>query len=223
MRIEPVFSIWNVKIGEPVKTLPDRQVSIIACGTNGGPPSLPLKSFADYAQCPPEPSGLREVYFTYDDEQDYIAKALELQYKALSGGTSVFSHPVIVSALVDKDGIVQGIRIVTDNRVDLRSRRTAVTLATNLEGRYSGWNLDCKDIPRQDGEQPVGTQFEHKICTGTNADKSQSLRIEARYLRKKGQMAINTDTQKVNASYFDSSTRFELVAAPYTPSVGEGG
>jgi hypothetical protein len=221
LNVEPAFTIWDVPLGKPVTTVPDNVAAIIACGTNGGPISIQLKSFADWAQCTPEASGLREVVFTYDDEKDYIARALELEFRALAGGTSVYAHPVVVSILVDDKGLSQGIRIVTDDRATDHDRRGAVYLAQNFRGQFGSWNLDCEDIPMQEGEQPVGNQFIHQRCTGTNPDGSgQRLLIEASYLRKKGQQALSIDTQQVNKGYYESKTRLELVNSPYLPSEG---
>jgi hypothetical protein len=217
--VEPVLTIWDVKLGHPVTDVPDSAAAIIACGTNGGPISIELKSFGDWAQCTPEASGLREITFTYDDEKDYIALALELEYRALSGGTSVYAHPVVLSILVDDKGLAQGIRIVTDDRANDRDRRTAVTLSKNFRGQFKAWALGCQDIPMKDGEQKVGDMFTHLRCTGTNPDGSgQQLLIEASYLRKKGQEGLSRDTQQVNKGYYQSQTRLELVNPPYSPS-----
>ena len=218
VQIEPVLSIWDVTLGQPVSQVPEAEVGEIACGTAGGPPGQTLASFEDFLTCQPEPSGLREVAFNYDDEQDYLARALEKEYKFLQGGTSVFAHPVIVSLLVDPEGVVQGRRIVTDDRISINERRTAFTLIRNFKARYNRWSLSCSDIAMGEGEQPVGNQFVHERCTGTDPDGASRIAIEASYLRKKGQMAVNTETQAVNKGYFESQTRFEEVLAPYDPS-----
>lgn len=219
--IEPDFDIWDVQFGRPVTAVPDSAAAIIACGTNGGPISFELKSFGDWAQCTPEASGLREIAFTYDDEKDYIARALELEYRALAGGTSMYAHPVVVSILVDDKGLAQGIRVVTDDRASDNDRRVAVTLTDNFRARFGPWDLDCQDIPMQPGEQPVGNRFIHQLCTGTNPDGSgQALRIEGSYLRKKGQEGLNLETQQVNKGYYQSETRLEVVNSPYRPSEG---
>lgn len=217
VQIEPVFSIWDVTLGQHVSQVPEADVGEIACGTAGGPPGQSLASFEDFLICAPEESGLREVAFAYDDEQDYIARALELQYKFLQGGTSVFAHPVIVSLLVDSAGIVQGRRIVTDDRISINERRTAVTLIRNFKARYGEWSLSCADIAMKEGEQPVGKQFIHEVCTGQSPDGQALIAVEASYLRKKGQLGINPQTQEVNKGYFESQTRFEEVLSPYIP------
>jgi len=217
-RLVPAFSIWDVKIGEPASLIPDTEVVDIACGTNGGPPSQFIAGFASFAQCPAEPSGLHEVYFANDDEMDYVARALESEYEVFRGGTSIYAHPVIISVLIDAEGIVRGIRVVTDERASLRERRVAVTLGRNLRERFGRWNLECEDIPLQPGENPVGKQFEHQICNGHEDALGQAVRIESSYLRKKGQEALNRETQQINSGYFQSQTRLEVVEAPYVPA-----
>jgi hypothetical protein len=214
----PIFSIWDVKLGQPVTQIPDMEVVDVSCGTNGGPPSQAIGTFANFAKCAPEPSGLHEIYFANDDEIDYIAKAMESEYKVLQGGTSIYAHPVVVSVLVDDAGIVRGIRVVTDERASLRERRVAVTLARNLKGRYGSWKQTCENIPLQPGENKVGNQFEHELCTADGPDLTQHMRLESSYLRKKGQQAVNIETQQVNAGYFQSQTRLEVVEAPYEPA-----
>ena len=219
--IEPDFAIWDVPLGQPVTDVPDSAAAIIACGTNGGPMSIELKSFGDWAQCTPEASGLREIAFTYDDEKDYIARALELEYRALAGGTSVYAHPVVVSILVDDKGVSQGIRIVTDDRASDADRRVAVTLSKNLQGQFGSWALDCHDVPMREGEQPVGSVFIHELCTGADPTGSgQKVLIEGSYLRKKGQEAVSRETQQVNKGYYESATRLEVLNAPYSASEG---
>lgn len=217
LALAPPFTIWDVKLGETVTGIDPVKVGEIACGTNGGPPSLPLRSFAEYAKCKPEASGLHEVYFTHDDEEDYISLANEEEYKVLQGGTSIYAHPVVFSALVDGEGIARGIRIVTDERAADRERRVAVALINNLKGRYNAWGLRCEDLPPVDGQMPVGNRFTHELCTGTSPTQDK-VRLEATYLRRKGQEAISRETQQVNKGYYESRTRLEVVQAPYEPA-----
>ncbi len=71
------LEVWDLQLGSRVEALPDEFVDY-ACGTNGGPPSLPLEGWRDFRRCRAEPTGLREVYFRYDDELEYWAKANDL-------------------------------------------------------------------------------------------------------------------------------------------------
>ena len=69
--------VWDLKLGTPATALPSG-FGEYACGTNGGPPSQPLSGWGDFRRCRLEPSGLHEVYFRYDDELEYWAKANDL-------------------------------------------------------------------------------------------------------------------------------------------------
>lgn len=213
--LEPEFAIWDVQLGESVSQIPEIDVIEVTCGTNGGPGSLPIQEFEAFAQCPPEPGGLREVNFGYDDETDYIAKAMDAEYEILQDGTSVFSHPVMLSVLVDEEGIIRGIRILTDPRVPERERRLAITLIRNFKAKYGEWNLECTDLPRAEGENPVGSIFMKEQCFGESPDGTRTIRLDGHYLRKKGQEAVNRETREVNSDYFESYTRLEIVEKPF--------
>ncbi len=221
-RVGAPFTIWDVKLGHPVSEIPDPEIVNVACGTNGGPPSTPLKDFSEFAKCPAEPSGLHEVHFEYDDEQTYIAKAYDMEDRYLQPGTSVYAHPVIVSVLVDDKGIAQGIRIITDDKASVRDRRQAAALEVNLKGRFnnSSWALKCDAIPPADGQEAAGATFVNDHCTGSDSQSGESLLLHSRYFRLKGQTALDPVTQKVVRDNFLSDTRFELVEAPYKPSEG---
>ena len=216
--VEPPFGIFDAKLGGSVAQIPALDVNDLACGTNGGPPSRPMKDPADFLQCKPEQSGLREIHFSYDDELDYVARAMESEYAVLQDGTSVFAHPVVVSVLADPEGIVQGIRIMTDARVGLQDRRRAVSLMRNLSAKYSTWSLDCVDFPLAENEKKIGNLFVKQTCSGQSPDGTSTIRLDARYLRKPGQTAVNRETRAVNSSYFEGFTRLEIVAVPYEPA-----
>ncbi|MBV7407727.1 hypothetical protein [Maritimibacter sp. DP1N21-5] len=216
--LEAPFDIWDAHLGEPVTIIPPIDVNELACGTNGGPYSLPLADPAEFMTCPPEASGLREVHFSYDDELDYVARAMESEYDVLQDGTTVFSHKVMVSVLVSEDGIIEGIRILTDPRIPARERRRAVTLMRNLEARYGDWSLMCEDLPLAESEMMIGNVFTKRVCTGTSPDGEATLRLDARYLRKAGQEAVNRETRELNSTYFESFSRLEMVRLPYEPS-----
>src|SRR5689334_4616170 len=100
---QPAPKIWDVKLGTPVAALPLDEFVDPACGTNGGPPSRVLRSFAEFTLCPVEKTtGLHEVWFRYDDEMEYIARArrsdiMIRQYQA----NALAGQPIITSLLID--------------------------------------------------------------------------------------------------------------------------
>ena len=71
-------SILDIQIGTAASEIPEEFINY-ACGTNGGPPSIPLANFTRVQEVQPDMNGLREVYFEYDDELEYRALALDLK------------------------------------------------------------------------------------------------------------------------------------------------
>ncbi|MEA2958010.1 MAG: hypothetical protein QOJ58_3513, partial [Alphaproteobacteria bacterium] len=66
--------VWDLKLGSAAEALPDGFAEY-ACGSNGGPPGAPLAGWRDFRRCRAESDGRYEVYFRYDDELEYWAKA----------------------------------------------------------------------------------------------------------------------------------------------------
>ena len=208
----PRLEVWDLRLGTRVDQLPDEFVDY-ACGTNGGPPSLPLNGWNDFRRCRPEPSGLREVYFRYDDELEYWAKAngLEDQMEQYSG-TKTYGYPVVVSGLIDAQGLLRGIRIVSDPRDTTQNRDEAYLLRNFLTARLGRDNWQCQDLPLQNGETPVDGIFVKQSCRKQIDDKT-SASLATRYLRKPGQSRFDPHSGRETAGQFESSASFELVQA----------
>src|SRR5262245_23444161 len=94
-------TIWDLKLGEMIAAQPaPDEFRGFACGSNGGAPRAQLKGWSDFARCRAEADGLREVYFEYDDELEYIARAQDLEREITRwAGTTEVAFPVVVSAL----------------------------------------------------------------------------------------------------------------------------
>ena len=202
--------IWSLKLGTPAAALPLKDYIDYACGSNGGPPQLPLTGWSDFGKCRLEPNGLREVYFRYDDELEYWAKAhrartLIAQY----AGTKVLDFPVIVSGLFDEGGTLAGLRIVTDPQASPQDRKQAYTLTNFLKARYGseGWN--CTDASPATGETPVGNIYINQRCAKfANAD--MRVVIETKFFREPGQAEFSS-SGKLTIGQFESLTRLELL------------
>ena len=210
-------SIWDLKIGAHAQQLPTDQFIDFACGTNGGPPSLRLRDWTEFAKCPAEaPSGLREIYFRYDDEPEYAAKAVanETQIKVYEY-TSIYATPVIASGLFDKDGFLIRVRAVTDPRVPVTVRANAVSLQGFLLARYGDEGWACENLERLEGETEYRGAFVKRRCRRFDAAAGLNLLVEARYYRRAGQSIIDPVTRLTAEGQFESSTRFEIsLAAP---------
>ena len=205
------LTIWDLRLGISASAVSADAFIDYACGTNGGPPARPLRNFTDYALCAPEPSGLREVYFRYDDELEYIGRAHRSEtFAKRYGGTTLYDIPVIVSALFTETGILKGLRIVTDPRTDINTRKQEYALANFLTARY-GDALNCVDLPPAPGETPVGSEFIKQRCTGEQ--DGRRLTLESRFYRRPGQAEFSTTSGTLTQAQWESSARFEMVLA----------
>jgi hypothetical protein len=205
--------IWDIKLGIPVGELPLDDFVDPACGTNGGPPARVLKGFDEFAVCPVEPAtGLHEVWFRYDDEMEYVARArrsgvLIRQYQA----NSLAGQPIITSFLIDGAGRVQGYRIVNDPRADAATRIDAFNIADLFKG-IAGMGIPCTDLPPAEGERPVNDIFIKEICEQRTDDKV--VRVESRRYYKPGQYAVDPNENRAIENQFESSARLEVYRPP---------
>ena len=206
------LTVWDIHIGEAASEIPDEFVNY-ACGTDGGPPSIPLANFTEFKKCRSDANGLHEVYFEYDDELEYWARALDLKDEIrMYAGTSAYEFPVVASVLFDDAGVVRGERLVTDPRQQLsRDRNEFWILADFIRHRFGDDGWDCKDLPPEDGESPAGSNFIKNHCEKTSGGLHFTL--EQRYFQKKGQQFLDPNTGKPRPEDYESATRFEMYDA----------
>jgi hypothetical protein len=206
------FNVWDIHLGDAASSIPDEYVNY-ACGTNGGPPSIPVPNFASFKKCKPNADGLYEVYFEYDDELEYQARALENRADIMRyAGTTVFEFPIVASVLFDESGRVRGERMVTDPRQQTsRDRLEFWELANFLRQNFGDDPWTCKDLPPDDGEAPAGTKFLKNHCEKTVS--GMHLILEQRFFQKKGQQFIDPQSGRPQPQAFESATRFEMYDA----------
>ncbi len=205
--------IWDVPFGTPITGL-TVDFTDPACGTNGGPPSTALKSFADFAQCKPEADGLREIWFRYDDTLLYLAKALRDPVSEIRLFlTKVGDQPAILSFLVDDQGIIRGYRAWTDPAAEPKVRYDN-KLASATMRNVLGTTWACSDLPKEEGEGPIeGTYIKQhcELTTGTFHAIN-----ETRFYLKPGQAVVDPETGKPMLNAFESSAYLNVVEAmPY--------
>jgi len=208
---ELAMKIWDIKLGTPIAALPLDQFVDPACGSNGGPPSRVLAGFSDFALCPlDKATGLREVWFRYDDEQEYIARAArDPDAVARNNAMVMLGQPVILSLLVDRAGLVQGFRIFTDPHADQDLRANEYTIAVAFKARYGTDGWECKDLPTTAGETPIIGMFVKQLCRKTS--DGQQIAVESRHYYKSGQTLLDPNTGRTTVNQFESSARIELI------------
>jgi hypothetical protein len=216
-------TVWDLKLGAGIAAQPSPdEYRGFACGSNGGPPRQRLTGWSDFARCPAEADGLREVYFEYDDELEYIARARDLEREVTRwAGTTELTFPVITSALFDSSGVLKGIRIVTDPRPDYRNDTTDSDLRTRADAYLLGGRLaarfdieparDCTKAPPAEGESAVGGLLIKQSCELVDAAHHRKFELKVNYYRKPGQSAVNPQMPtQLTQGQFESSARLEV-------------
>jgi len=206
--------IWDVPFGTPIDSL-GIDFAEPACGTDGGPPSVTLASFADYAQCPTEADGLREIWFRYDDTLQYLATALRNPVQALRYNfNKVGMQPAILSFLVDASGRIRGYRAHTDPAAEPRLRFDHHLASTIMRAPLGVANWSCEDLPRAEGEGEIEGQYVKQRCTLDTAEVAGT--NETRFYLKPGQAVVDPATGKPMLNAFESSASVTVTQkAPY--------
>ena len=182
-------NIWDVPLGTLATDLPP-EFMITACGTNGGPPSTPLKGFHEFEQCSAEvETGLHEVWFSYDDEYEYYLRATNAHRFVVEDNRAnkLLGQLVVYSLLFDAQGRLQGHRIASDTREVPEIRVDSDKLEALKVFGYGAAGWICTDLPQLEGEEPFGGTFVKRICEKTEAGHYITIRTH-RFLRA-GQQA----------------------------------
>jgi hypothetical protein len=185
-----------------------------ACGTDGGPPSLVLDRFEDFARCPADvQTGLHEIWFIYDDEWEYIGRAHRDPIEIGRYSANVFfQQPIITSLLVDDAGLVQGYRVVTDPRAPTDVRKNAYMLYGIFKSMFSGASWRCTDLPRDERERPLEGLYLKVSCE--MASDQHFVEVQGRSLLKPGEDVRDVPRFLDQAQTdFESSTRLAVYAS----------
>lgn len=216
-------TVWDLEIGRPIDAQPSPdEFRGFACGSNGGPPHQQLSGWSDFMRCRAEPNGLHEVYFEYDDEYEYIARAKDLPHEVSRwAGTTEAGFSVMVSALFDDRGMLKGIRIVTDPRpehrndiieANLKKRAQAYLFGAVMASRHGiDAARDCTALPAGEGESAIGSLFVKRSCELTDPKRGIKIIMRVNYFRKPGQNGVNPQLPtQLTQGQFESSARLEI-------------
>lgn len=200
--------LWDIPLGTPITALGAEFVEP-ACGTDGGPAGTMLKSFADFASCAPDASGLHEVWFRYDDALEYMALAYRNPVAAMQNRrTAINGQRAIMSLLADDSGAVRGYRIFTDPRAPERERYEAHVAAATFRALF-GTAWSCTDLPRLAGEEPIEGTFVKQRCSIETETKAAT--VETHFYLKPGQKLIDPVTGKDSINAFASDAQLEVI------------
>ncbi len=147
----------DLSVGTRIDELPKERFINFACGNDGGEPTTELSGWQDYSTCPANDDGLHEVAFEYAEDNPWAEVNDKWE------GTKVAGHPVQPSLLITDDGVVKGIRIVTNGQ-RLYLKKKAYLLPIRIMGRYGRDGWDCQDAEPADGKKAIGGMFIDRHC-----------------------------------------------------------
>ena len=159
----------DIRIGAKVADLPAVGYVDFSC-----PADVNAKpaGWSGWQDCPAGPDGLHELRFGYDP-----ATSRE--------GTIVAGHPAVLAALIDKDGVVAGLKVETDPKARLYLRKKAFLFGPQVMARYGEHGWTCTQGKLAAGEESIGGVHVKEKCTKTTSGRA--LTIERSLFRKAGQ------------------------------------
>lgn len=186
----------DLKVGSEVASLPKEGYVDFRCGAGSKDVGRELGGWADFDQCAPGPEGFHEVAFSYDEDANPWA-AVSDRFE----GTTVAGHPVIPTLLIDDQGVVRGLRIVTNPGNRMYLKKKAYLFYIRVMGRYGkdGWR--CVEKEPEPGYQPVGGMYIDRRCEKRWQDRD--LILETQLYRAPGQ----------EGQAFTGATRLEIMQA----------
>ena len=184
----------DLRVGSEVTDLPRAGYTDFRCGRNEG--ARELSGWAEFAQCPRDSQGLHEVAFSYDEEANPWA-AVSDRFE----GTTVAGHPVVPSLLIDEEGVVQGLRIITAPGPVMYLKKKAYLLYIRVMGRYGREGWSCEERSPQPGYEAVGGLFIDRHCEKRWQDRD--LFLDTKLYRAPGQTGRD----------FTGATRLEIMKA----------
>jgi hypothetical protein len=170
----------DIKIGGKVADLPAEGYVDFSCAADANAKPAGWSAWHD---CPAGADGLHALRFGFDPATS-------------KDGTVVAGHPVVLTALVDKDGIVAGLKIDTDPKTRLYLRKKAFLFGQQVQDRYGADGWACTKADLAAGEESVGGVHVKDKCT--KSTQGRAITIERSLYRKAGQDEKNfVDETKV--------------------------
>ncbi|MBV9460044.1 MAG: hypothetical protein JO141_21370 [Bradyrhizobium sp.] len=185
----------DLKIGGKVADLPAAGYVDFSCAADANAKDVNTKDanakdtnakpagWSAWRDCPAGADGLHALHFGFDPATS-------------KDGTIVAGHPVVLTALIDKDGIVTGLEIDTDPKTRLYLRKKAFLFGPQVKARYGSDGWACTQADLAADEEPVGGVHVKEKCTKTT--EGRAITVQRSLYRKAGQDEKNfVDETKV--------------------------
>ena len=151
--------IRDLRLGMHIGDLDRSNYQAFACGRDGLKPERELADPEQFLNCSSEPSGLYELNLQYNDAKVAWAKVNDKWE-----GTKIAGHPVLLSALLDEQGIVQGLRVITDPQARRYLKKKAFLFGIRVKGRYGEDGWQCQRQQPDADKSRIGGMFIDERC-----------------------------------------------------------
>ena len=177
VRAQEGGDLRDLRVGMSIDAIPAAEYIDLSCvGTH----DQTLVGWSDFRKCPQRRDGITLRSFRFNDRLNGLAQVNE-KYQ----GTKVAGHPVVLTLLIDEDGMIDGLRIDTDPQARLFWRKKAHLLALVVKSRYGEEGWECHNVEPSGGETAVGGLFIKEHCEKIAGQRR--LLLDRRLYRRPGQ------------------------------------
>jgi hypothetical protein len=197
-------AIWDIPLGTPIAEVPRSDFAEPACQL--------LSDFAAFSSCRKDAdTGLFEVAFIYDDEREYLARATrDPSLIQAWSANQILGQPVLLSYLVDDEGLIEGYRIVTDDKAADSVRHNAYILGQIFfKSRFGDDGWACITAEPGPGERAIGQRFISDRCTKTVGETRVT--VDSRFYYRAGQSLMDPRTNTLTVGLYVSTARLEVI------------
>lgn len=182
--------IRDISLGMLVTELPAERYKDFTCVN----PDKTLETLNNFEECPVDNLNLYEVRLKYDTSDNEWAQVND-RFK----GTRISGHPVVLSILVNKNGVIQGLRAYTDPDASPFTKKQAYLLSGNIKMHYGNADWKCVEKqPGEDGNNPIGSIYIDQMCHKIIDDKR--IKVGTKFYRnpnQKGKEYTNSSTLEI--------------------------
>ncbi len=167
----------DLRIGMSINAIPTDEYTDLRCA---GKTDQTIVGWSDFRKCPPDAMGLRSIGFRFNEGLNPLAQVND-KYQ----GTRVAGHPVLLTLLIDENGVIDGLLIDTDPQARLFWHKKAHLLALVVKSRYGEEGWQCHNSEPDPGETAVGGLFINNHCEKVVGERK--LLLDQRLYRRAGQ------------------------------------
>ena len=167
----------DITLGMHINNVPENHFKNFIC-VNG---KKELNKLSDFEQCSHDDKYLYEIGLEFDTTENKWAKGNDDLTE-----TTISGFPVILSFLINKQGLIQAIKAFTSPDTPGYKKRQAYLLANRVKSHYGSANWECIDKQAgTDGNKAIGPVFIDQHCTKSIYNKR--IMVESKFYRAPGQ------------------------------------